>query len=219
LHLVPFRAIKTLKQSVYVIFIFPKEKPIAMSREIFKRASEETKLRQRREAINRTNIHGTNMFFEAIESGRLDEVRKLYREGAELDTRTTARGFISSMTVSVPYGTGATPLHAACLLGAPDIVEFLIEKGADVRAKDDEGHTPLDYAILSHSYYEAEFDRKASSRFAFQRTVDKMQSKVEDYEKVILQIQRHGGKPAMFALPEKFGALKRAGKLPPPSLP
>lgn len=190
-----------------------------MSREIFRRASEEQKARQRREAINRTNMHGTNMFFEAIESGRLDEVRKLYSEGAELDTRTTSRGFISSMTVSVPYGVGATPLHAACLLGAPDIVDFLIEKGADVRAKDAEGHTPMDYAILSHSYYEAEFDRKASSRFTFQRTVDKMQNKVEDYENVILQLQRQGGKPGMFALPEKFGQVKRATRRPPPSLP
>lgn len=182
-----------------------------MAKELFKRANEDQKSRQRRIAINQINRHGTNMFFEAIESGKLAEVEKLYDEGARLDVRTTAQGFISNMTVKVPYSTGATPLHAACLLGSAEIVSFLLDQGADVRAKDNDGHTPLDYAILSHSYYEQDFDRKLSSRFTFQSSVEKAQNKVEEYEKVILQLQRRGARTGMFALPDKF----KAGGIPP----
>jgi hypothetical protein len=182
-----------------------------MAKDSFKRATEDQKARQRRIAINQINRHGTNMFFEAIESGRLDQVEKLYDEGARLDIRTTAQGFMSSMTVKVPYSTGATPLHAACLLGSPEIVQFLLDRGADVRAKDNDGHTPLDYAILSHSYFEQDFDRKLTSRFTFQSTVDKAQNKVEAYEDVILRLQRRGARTGMFALPDKF----KPGGVPP----
>jgi hypothetical protein len=186
-----------------------------MAKEFFKRANEEQKTRQRRIAINQINRHGTNMFFQAIESGKIEEVEKLYDEGARMDTRTTSRGVFSSMTVNVPYGTGATPLHAACLLGQPDIVAFLLARGADVRAKDDEGHTPLDYAILSHSYYEQDYERKQGARFTFQSTVEKAQAKVEDYEKVVLQLQKRGAKLGMFAMPDKFKADKALTPKPP----
>jgi hypothetical protein len=186
-----------------------------MANKEFKRVNEDHKTRQRRIAINQINRHGTNMFFEAIESGKLEQVQQLFEEGARLDMRTTAQGFLSNMTVKVPYSTGATPLHAACLLGSPEIVQYLLDQGADVRAKDNDGHTPLDYAILSHSYYEQDFDRKLGSRFTFQSTVDKAQGKVEQYESVILQLQRRGARTGMFALPDKF----KAGGLTPPKPP
>lgn len=187
-----------------------------MAKEIFKRANEDQKARQRRIAINQINRRGTNAFFQAIESGKLSQVEQLYNEGARLDARTTARGMFSNMMANVPYAVGATPLHAACLLGSPDIVAFLIENGADVRAKDDDGHTPLDYALLSHSYFEQDFDRKLSSRFTFQSTVDKAQVRVEQYENVVMQLLRHGGKTGMFALPDKFKPAAAGPKPPQP---
>lgn len=187
-----------------------------MAKEIFKRANEDQKSRQRRIAVNQINGHGTNMFFQAIESGKLDEVMKIFDQGAMLDARTTSQGFLSSMTVKVPYSVGATPLHAACLLGSPDIVTFLLDQGADVRAKDSDGHTPLDYAILSHSYYEQDFDRKLSSRFTFQSSVEKAQNKVEQYEDVILTLQRRGARTGMFAMPDKFKPDAPRGKPPTP---
>jgi hypothetical protein len=186
-----------------------------MAKEGFKRVNEDHKARQRRTAINQINRHGTNMFFEAIESGKLEQVAQLFEEGARLDVRTSTQGFISNMTVKVPYSTGATPLHAACLLGSPEIVQYLLDQGADVRAKDNDGHTPLDYAILSHSYYEQDFDRKLGSRFIFQSTVEKAQNKVEQYEDVILRLQRRGARTGMFALPDKF----KAGSVKPPEPP
>ena len=40
-----------------------------------------------------------------------------------------------------------TPLHYAAANGHKEIAELLIEKGADVKAKDEGGKTPLDVAI------------------------------------------------------------------------
>ena len=41
---------------------------------------------------------------------------------------------------------GATPLHCAAYKGILNVVEYLVAHGADVRAKDKNGNTPLDIA-------------------------------------------------------------------------
>jgi hypothetical protein len=175
-----------------------------MAIEFFKKLSEAEKARRRERQINAPNNNGTNMFFKAIESNRLEEVTKLYREGADLNARTTQRGMLSSMTMNVDYSIGATPLHAAALLGNAEIVAFLLEKGANPRAKDDDGHTPMDYAILGHRFYESDLQRKEGSRFTLSSTVNKAASKLGNYEEIIVQLQSHGAKPGMFALPDRF---------------
>ena len=40
-----------------------------------------------------------------------------------------------------------TPLHDAARGGHKEIAELLIAKGADLNAKDNDGETPVDYAI------------------------------------------------------------------------
>lgn len=168
----------------------------------FKKASEAEKAARRERQINQSNRHGTNLFFQAIEANKLDEVAKLFREGADLNARTTQRGLLAN--TAMDYSTGATPLHAAALLGNTEVVAFLLEKGANPRAKDDDGHTPLDYAILGHRYYEADLQRKEGSKFTFSSTVNKAASKLGNYEDIICQLQGHGAKPGMFALPDRF---------------
>lgn len=194
------------------------------ARHLFNRESakekKERKERERREALNRPNRHGTNLFFKAVESGKLSEVAQGLREGADIMARTTQRGFFSSMAASTPYNIGATPLHAACLLGSPDIVSFLIEKGADPEAKDDAGHTPLDYAILGHGYYQSDLAKKESSRFVMQRFVDRAADRVEKFEQIIEKLLSCKVQPAMFEMPEKFkassaGAAKSRPQVPP----
>jgi len=167
-------------------------------------SKEARKARERREEINKINIHGTNLFFTAVEKNRPAEVEKMIAEGAEVNVRTTGRGFISNMTVNVPYAVGATPLHAACLLGAPEIIETLLAAGAKPNAKDSAGHTPLDYAILSYNYFKDDLARKETSRFAFKRTVDKAGARLAEFDTVISTLLAAGGKPAMFTLPEGY---------------
>lgn len=186
----------------------------------FNRKSPADKAEQRRAEINTINRHGTNLFFKAVEGGKLHEVANMIDEGADLDARTTSRGMISSMMVSIPYGVGATPLHAACLLGSTEIVQYLLKYGANPHAKDDAGHTPMDYALLSHSFFEDELNRKEQSRFAFRSTVNKAAARVEDYDNVIAQLIARKAKPGMFELPERFRMGQPGGSLPPaPPLP
>lgn len=44
-----------------------------------------------------------------------------------------------------------TPLHIATLNGNHEIAEYLIEKGANVNSKDNEGKTAMHYAALSNN--------------------------------------------------------------------
>lgn len=186
----------------------------------FNRKSPADKAEQRRAEINSINRHGTNLFFQAVESGKLHDVANMIDDGADLDARTTSRGMLSNMMVNIPYGVGATPLHAACLLGSVEIVQYLLKKGADPHATDEAGHTPMDYALLSHSFFEDELNRKEQSRFAFRSTVNKAAARVEDYDNVIAQLLARKAKPGMFELPERFRMARPGGSLPPaPPLP
>ncbi len=190
------------------------------AKQSFNKKSPAQKAEQRRAAINTINRHGTNLFFQAVESGKLHDVANMIDEGADLDARTTSRGMISSMMVNIPYGVGATPLHAACLLGSAEIVQYLLKYGADPHAKDEAGHTPMDYALLSHSFFEGELSRKEQSRFAFRKTVDKAAARVDEYDNVIAQLIARKAKPGMFELPERFRMGTQGGALPPaPPLP
>jgi ankyrin repeat protein len=53
-----------------------------------------------------------------------------------------------------------TPLHYASANGHKGIVELLIAKGANVNANDEDGETPLDWAILLNQSETANFLRK-----------------------------------------------------------
>ena len=49
------------------------------------------------------------------------------------------------------FGKGSL-LHLAAFHNLPDAARILIEKGADVEAKDSEGRTPLQAAVIAYSY-------------------------------------------------------------------
>ena len=51
---------------------------------------------------------------------------------------------------------GRTPLSYAASWGDEEIAELLIAKGADVNAKDEDGTTPLDWAIFGYNVVEGE---------------------------------------------------------------
>jgi len=55
---------------------------------------------------------------------------------------------------------GRTPLHNAAANGHKEIVELLIAKGVDVNARDNDGYTPLDWAIMNKLTETADLLRK-----------------------------------------------------------
>lgn len=60
-------------------------------------------------------------FFEAVDKHNLKEVKRFLKEGMQVDAC---------------YRDNVTALHRACSAGHLDIVEFLLEKGADVNKAD-----------------------------------------------------------------------------------
>ena len=73
--------------------------------------------------------------FDAVRSGRLDSVRALI----ELDPQL----------VNERDGGQRTPLHWAARKGDPEILEYLIKKGADPNALDEDKATPLVNAVAN----------------------------------------------------------------------
>ncbi|XP_052751340.1 protein phosphatase 1 regulatory subunit 12B isoform X10 [Galleria mellonella] len=68
------------------------------------------------------------VFLAACTSGDKDEVQRLLKMGADINTANV---------------DGLTALHQACIDDNLDMVEFLISHGADVNRRDNEGWTPL----------------------------------------------------------------------------
>ncbi|XP_050683163.1 protein phosphatase 1 regulatory subunit 12B isoform X8 [Leptidea sinapis] len=68
------------------------------------------------------------IFLAACTSGDKDEVKRLLKLGADINTANI---------------DGITALHEACIEDNFDMVQFLVENGADVNRADNEGWTPL----------------------------------------------------------------------------
>lgn len=165
--------------------------------------------------FNKVNFNGTNPFFEAIEKQDIGLVREMILNGADVHGRTTGRNFLSSLMVEVPYAERSTPLHVACLLGSGEITRLLFAYDVDPNVRNDEGMTPLDYALSGYAYYQAALDKKKASRFTSSASRGRAEEKLQDFETVIQDVLARGGKPGLFDVPEKF----TAGRDKPPARP
>ncbi|KAI1132547.1 ankyrin repeat-containing domain protein [Nemania abortiva] len=94
---------------------------------------------------------GWTLLHHAVKAGHLDMVELLLNYGA-VTVPTTRLGPVqpslgfSSVTGAYPHGRssdGSTPLHYASQTGQDQIVQLLLEYGADANSKDASGSTPL----------------------------------------------------------------------------
>jgi ankyrin repeat protein len=92
----------------------------------------------------RTGLH------RAVENGHKQLVEFLLAKGADVNARAPelfgSKGGESFDRDSKP-GRGETPLHLAAALENPEFARLLVDRGAEVNAKDDDGHTPLHVAV------------------------------------------------------------------------
>jgi hypothetical protein len=176
-------------------------------RDMFRRASANEKARQRAEDINKPNLRGTTELFRAVERGDLRSVCQLIDDGAEVNSLSKSRGLAATVMFRVPYAAGSTALHAAALLGHEGIADVLLEKGADPNIRNAEGHTALDYALISHAWCDNDLQKKSSSGLTLERFVRAAADKADAYRRTIGLLLARGGRTGLLALPESFREL------------
>jgi ankyrin repeat protein len=114
-------------------------------------------------SINVKDIHGSTPLSIAAQEGQLEVVKLLLDKGAAIEAKTNYRGAPAStaafysdpaiVKVLAVKGTvqpvGATPLYIAAKEGHVAVVKLLLEKGAAIEAKADDGCTPLSIAAFN----------------------------------------------------------------------
>lgn len=75
----------------------------------------------------------------------LQTVRLLLDHGADPNAKTKAGGETAGFMRDVRV-YGETPLHRAAAFGTPEIIQLLIDRGADREARDGNGDSPLSWA-------------------------------------------------------------------------
>lgn len=113
-----------------------------------------------------------------LKSHEKEEVRQCLQGSAERDGS---------------HQPGNTPLHCAAWIGAADIVTTLLDAGADVHAKNDDGQSPLHYAITGSMImkYQAESPLVAFARHSSAATRPQTATE-EDYALIISTLASAG---------------------------
>jgi ankyrin repeat protein len=84
---------------------------------------------------NFTDDNGFTPLKQALSDQHIQAAEKLILAGADVNQRCSSDG-------------NSTPLHTAAAYGLLDSIELLCQYGANARARDDDGKTPYDVAVV-----------------------------------------------------------------------
>lgn len=117
------------------------EKANDVTKKIFSQAAIILMLKTPELDINTSICEGkSNPLMLAAENGSLSLIKLLFENA-----------LISNKPLNINYQSlknGSTPLHIAVLYGHFDVVKYLLEKNANVNIKDEQGYSPLVFALV-----------------------------------------------------------------------
>lgn len=98
--------------------------------------------------------------FNTVRWGTLQELKSLVAQGKNIHGVLKDSGSYS----------GRTLLHSACGREGLEIIEYLVSKGLDVNAQDDDGVTPLMIAVSTkHRYYNKDSNSVTTSSISSEK--------------------------------------------------
>ena len=84
--------------------------------------------------------------FEAIRQNNLSKIKTYVEQGGDI------HGILDTYEDEYGFATYSNPLTYACMKNQPEIVQYLVDTGADVNEEHSEnGYTPLHYAVQNNS--------------------------------------------------------------------
>lgn len=89
--------------------------------------------------------------FKDVYMGKISVIKALQEERPELAKKLIVKG----RDVDMRDGLGNTALHYAAALGFSEVIQLLLEHGANIETENYEGQTPLFYAMEYHQIDEA----------------------------------------------------------------
>lgn len=181
-------------------------------------------------------------FRKAIDEYNVVEARRLFEEGTYFEKRIFASSFYDGMTALhmfvedndfakqlIPFSDvdalttscRSTPLHIAMRCASLEVINLLIDNGADIHAVNIHGITPLRYAFTTKKYdvivrimgmYDGRDDRfnKIHSLIADRGTIDQLETMLGILEERNLMTSKIAGTYFGFAVySDAFGVVKR----------
>ena len=106
--------------------------------------------------VNLLRKDGHTPFSVAVIAGDLAITRELVERGADVKGRWSPQDKIPDPVEAITLARQEqTILHLAAIEGRPELLEYLVSKGASLTAKNAQGETPWDLADRQERYREA----------------------------------------------------------------
>ena len=176
--------------------------------------------------LDEIDMDGFTPLHHAVHDRNLPRLKRYLAAGANPNIQSKKPSFFMTPVLEMPFHGGSSALHLAATLGHHEMIEPLLNAGADPQLCDEKGFGPLDSAINSYNYYAQKIslrkDGRLSSKFKSFLTeitsTKDLEKERDHFTTTIRTFLKHGIKPKLLLLPAEFITTDTAPTPPPPKM-